>query len=167
MSTEEYKELRAETRGKFADLSDRPQTTAVSIACGIELLNKVLAKHDLQAVTEYEDYINENIKEEVLDNGDDVYSIVEQMLIMYNNLIQDDSRFVNYNAVQFGKLKDTGKIYIRTQLMIDALYKHCNDVKETDSKTLLNCRDFKKQAKKSGYIKKVNAKQIRIGKTDC
>ena len=165
MSAEEYKELRASIRDKFNDLSDRPQTTAISIACGIELLNKVLIKHSLQTVTGYENYIKENIKEEVLDNGEDVYSIVEQMLIMYNNLIQDDSKFVNDNAVQFGKLKDSGKIYIRTQLLIDALFKHCNDVKEIDSKTLLNCRDFKKQAKKAGYIKKVNAKQIRIGKT--
>ena len=165
MSAEEYKDLRATLRNKYSDLSDRPQTTAISIACGIELLNKVLVKLGLQTVTGYEDYIKENIKEEVLDNGEDVYSIVEQMLIMYNNLIQDDSKFINDNAIQFGKLQDTGKVYIRTQLMIDSLFKHCNDVKETDSKTLLNCRDFKKQAKKAGYIKKVNAKQMWIGRT--
>ena len=165
MSAEEYKDLRATLRDKFNDLSDRPQTTAISISCGIELLNKVLVKLGLQPVTGYENYIKENIKEEVLDNGEDVYSIVEQMLIMYNNLIQDDSKFINDNAIQFGKLQDTGKVYIRTQLMIDALFKHCNDVKETDSKTLLNCRDFKKQAKKAGYIKKVNAKQMWIGRT--
>ena len=67
MSAEEYKDLRATLRNKFNDLSDRPQTTAISIACGIELLNKVLIKHGLQLITGYENYIKENIKEEVLD----------------------------------------------------------------------------------------------------
>lgn len=163
MSVEEYKELRIELRDKFNDLDDRPQNTAISIASGIELLNKVLIKHGLQLITGYEDYIRINIKEEVLDNGEDVYSIVEQMLIMYENMLQNNSRLTDNDAIQFGKGKDAGKIFIRTQLVIDAIFKYCNDVKEIDSKTLLNCRDFKKQAKKAGYIKEVNAKQLRIG----
>ena len=49
--------------------------------------------------------------------------------------------------------------------MIDAIFKYVNDVREIDSKTLLNSRDFKKQAKKAGYIKESNSKQLRIGKT--
>ena len=47
--------------------------------------------------------------------------------------------------------------------MIDAIFKYCNEVKEIDTKTLLTSRDFKKQAKKAGYIKGVNTKQLRIG----
>ena len=50
--------------------------------------------------------------------------------------------------------------------MIDAIYKYVNDVREIDSKTLLNSRDFKKQAKKAGYIVKSNAWQTRVGATD-
>ena len=164
MPTEEYKSLRSELRREFK-LSDRPLNTAINIACGIELLNKVLIKHSLQPIGGYKQAIEKNIKEEVLDNGDDALSEVEKMLVMYNNMIQNGCQYVNDEAVKFGEFKDRGKVYIRTQLMIDAIFKYVNDVREIDSKTLLNSRDFKKQAKKAGYIKESNSKQLRIGKT--
>lgn len=164
MPVEEYKSLRSELRREFK-LSDRPLNTAINIACGIELLNKVLIKLDLQPIGDYIRAIEANIREEVLDNGEDALSEVEKMLVTYNNIIQNGSNFVNEEAVKFGEYKDRGKVYIRTQLMIDAIFKYTNDVREIDSKTLLNSRDFKKQAKKAGYIKETNAKQIRIGKT--
>lgn len=164
LSIEEYKELRILLRDKFKDLSDRPQNTAISIACGIELLNKVLIKNCINPITNYTECIKNNIHEEILENGEDAYSIVEQMLIMYNNMIQNNNHFVDDDAVQFAKDgKDFGKLFIRTQLMIDAIFKYCNEVKEIDTKTLLTSRDFKKQAKKAGYIKGVNTKQLRIG----
>ena len=164
LPVEEYKSLRAELRRTFK-LSDRPLNTAINIACGIELLNKVLIKHSLQPIGGYKQAIEKNIKEEVLDNGDDALSEVEKMLVMYNNMIQNSCQYVNDEAVKFGEFKDRGKVYIRTQLMIDAIFKYVNDVREIDSKTLLNSRDFKKQAKKAGYIKESNSKQLRIGKT--
>ena len=164
LPVEEYKSLRSELRIVFRKLSDRPQNTAINIATGIELLNKVLIKADLQPIGDYYKAIEQNICEEVLDNGEDAYSEVEKMLIMYNNMIQNNNHFVDDEAVQFGKSgNDFGKLYIRTQLMIDAIFKYCNEVKEIDTKTLLTSRDFKKQAKKSGYIKSVNCKQLRIG----
>ena len=167
LPVEEYKSLRAELRRTFK-LSDRPLNTAINIACGIELLNKVLIKHDLQPIGEYKQAIEKNINEEVLDNGEDAYSEVEKMLVMYNDMVQNDNQFVDKDAVQFGskRTRNEGKIYIRTQLMIDAIYKYVNDVREIDSKTLLNSRDFKKQAKKAGYIVKSNAWQTRVGATD-
>lgn len=167
LPVEEYKSLRAELRRTFK-LSDRPLNTAINIACGIELLNKVLIKHDLQPIGEYKQAIEKNINEEVLDNGEDAYSEVEKMLVMYNDMVQNDNQFVDKDAVQFGskRTRNEGKIYIRTQLMIDAIYKYVNDVREIDSKTLLNSRDFKKQAKKAGYIVKPNAWQTRVGTTN-
>ena len=164
MPVEEYKSLRAELRREFK-LSDRPLNTAINIACGVELLNKVLIKLDLQPIGDYIRAIEANIREEVLDNGEDALSEVEKMLVMYNNMIQNGCQYVNDEAVKFGEFKDRGKVYIRTQLMIDAIFKYVNDVREIDSKTLLNSRDFKKQAKKAGYIKESNSKQLRIGKT--
>ena len=164
MPVEEYKSLRSELRREFK-LSDRPLNTAINIACGIELLNKVLIKLDLQPIGDYIRAIEANIREEVLDNGEDALSEVEKMLVMYNNMIQNGCQYVNDEAVKFGEFKDRGKVYIRTQLMIDAIFKYVNDVREIDSKTLLNSRDFKKQAKKAGYIKESNSKQLRIGKT--
>ena len=164
MPVEEYKSLRSELRREFK-LSDRPLNTAINIACGIELLNKVLIKLDLQPIGDYIRAIEANIREEVLDNGEDALSEVEKMLVMYNNMIQNGCQYVNDEAVKFGEFKDRGKVYIRTQLMIDAIFKYVNDVREIDSKTLLNSRDFKKQARKAGYIKESNSKQLRIGKT--
>lgn len=164
LPVEEYKSLRYELRQVFKNLKDRPQNTAINIATGIELLNKILIKVDLKPIGNYYSSIEANIRDEVLDNGEDAYSEVEKMLIMYNNMIQNNNHFVDNEAVQFGKGgNDFGKLYIRTQLMIDAIFKYCNEVKEIDTKTLLTSRDFKKQAKKSGYIKGVNTKQLRIG----
>lgn len=164
LPVEEYKSLRYELRQVFKNLKDRPQNTAINIATGIELLNKVLIKADLKPIGNYYSSIEANIRDEVLDNGEDAYSEVEKMLIMYNNMIQNNNHFVDNEAVQFSKGgNDFGKLYIRTQLMIDAIFKYCNEVKEIDTKTLLTSRDFKKQAKKSGYIKGVNTKQLRIG----
>lgn len=164
LPVEEYKSLRYELRQVFKNLKDRPQNTAINIATGIELLNKVLIKADLKPIGNYYSSIEANIRDEVLDNGEDAYSEVEKMLIMYNNMIQNNNHFVDDDAVQFAKDgKDFGKLFIRTQLMIDAIFKYCNEVKEIDTKTLLTSRDFKKQAKKAGYIKGVNTKQLRIG----
>jgi 5S rRNA maturation endonuclease (ribonuclease M5) len=163
LPVEEYKSLRTNLRRTFK-LNDRPLNTAINIACGIELLNKVLIKTGLQPIGNYTNLIEANIRDEVLDNGEDAYSEVEKMLIMYNNMIQNNNHFVDDDAVQFAKDgKDFGKLFIRTQLMIDAIFKYCNEVKEIDTKTLLTSRDFKKQAKKAGYIKGVNTKQLRIG----
>ena len=163
LPVEEYKLLRSDLRKIFRNLKDRPQNTAINIACGIELLNKVLVKYNLNPICDYFKYIEANIKDEVLDNGEDAYSEVEKMLVMYNNMIQNNNNFVNNDAIKYGEYKEKGKIFIRTQLMIDAIFKYCNDIKEVDSKTLLTSRDFKKQANKAGYIKGVNCKQLRIG----
>ena len=162
LSVEEYMSLRSQLREKFS-LRDRPLNTAINISCGIELLNKVLIKNEVKPIGNYYKSIQANIQEEVLDNGEDAYSEVEKMLIIYNNMIQNNSQFVKNDAVQYGKGRDNGKIFIRTQLIIDAIFKYVNDVREIDSKTLLTSRDFKKQAKKAGYIKSVNSKQLRIG----
>ncbi|NFH81790.1 DNA primase, partial [Clostridium botulinum] len=77
---EEYKNLRVELREIF-HLKDRPLNTAVNISCGIELLNKVLLKYDLEPVQDYYRHIEQNIREEVLEGGEDTRSVIEQMLV--------------------------------------------------------------------------------------
>lgn len=160
LPVDEYKTLRTELRGKF-NLKDRPLNTAVNIACGIELLNKVLIKQGLEPVGDYHKYIEQNIREEVLDGGEDTNSVVEQMLCLYNDMIQDNSFYCNENAIKF----DYGKVFIRTQLVIDAIHKYIKDYQSADL-VPLKIKDFKKQAKKAGYIVKSNAKQIRINIQD-
>lgn len=157
---DEYRNLRAELREIF-HLTDRPLNTAVNISCGIELLNKVLLKYGLEPVQEYYRNIEQNIREEVLDNGEDTRSVIEQMLTLYNDMLQDNIIYCNPNAIKF----DYGKVYIRTQLIIDAIHRYIKDYQSADL-IPLKIKDFKKQSKKSGYILKNNAKQFRINTSD-
>lgn len=163
MPVEEYKNLRITLRELFT-LKDRPLNTAINIATGIELLNKVLINANLEPIVDYCSEIQTNIQEEVLDNEDDACSEVEKMILIYNDMLQDNNRFVNDETIQKGKhFSNFGKLYIRTQLMLQSIYKACNDTKEIDSKTLLKSKDFKKQAEKAGYLKVQRATQIKIG----
>ncbi len=157
MTTEEYKGLRNELIEGFS-LKNRTLNTAVNVATGIEMLNKVLKKFDLQPIgLDYLRQIENNMRDEVLDGGDDAKSTVEQMLCLYNDLLQDRIVYCNSEAIQY---RDK-KVYIRTQMIIDSLFKYAKDYQSTDI-SLLKAKDFKKQAKKAGYIAKVNARQIRI-----
>ncbi|NFI57004.1 DNA primase [Clostridium botulinum] len=163
---EEYKNLRSELREIF-HLKDRPLNTAVNISCGIELLNKVLLKYDLEPVQDYYKYIEQNIREEVLEGGEDTRSVIEQMLVLYNEMLQDNIYFCNRNAIKKGEIKtgDYGKVYVRTQLVIDAIHRYIKDYQSADL-VPLKIRDFKKQAKKAGYIIKNNSRQFRIDTAD-
>ncbi len=166
LPVEEYSNLRSELREIF-HLKDRPLNTAVNISCGIELLNKVLLKYDLEPVQDYYKYIEQNIREEVLEGGEDTRSVIEQMLVLYNEMLQDNIYFCNRNAIKKGEIKtgDYGKVYVRTQLVIDAIHRYIKEYQSADL-VPLKIRDFKKQAKKAGYIIKNNAKQIRIDTAD-
>lgn len=163
LPVEEYKFLRVDLRKVFK-LKDRPLNTAVNIACGIELLNKVLIKHDLLPIADHFKFIEENIREDVLDGGEDAKSTVEQMLVLYNNMMQNNSIYCNSDAIKYGNFAtgDKDKIYIRTQLIIDAIFKYIKEYDSVDIKPIRE-KDFKKQAKKAGYIIKASAKQKRIG----
>lgn len=160
LPVDEYKSLRSGLREIFS-LKDRVLNTAVNIACGIELLNKVLLNHGLQPIEDYYNHIEQNLRDEVLEGGEDARSIIEQMLSLYNEMLQDNSFYCNQNAIKF----DYGKVYIRTQLMIDAIHRYIKDYQSADL-VPLKIRDFKKQAKKAGYIIKNNAKQFRINTSD-
>lgn len=156
---DEYKQLRISLRDKF-NLKDRPLNTAVNISCGIELLNKVLIKQGLQPVEEYCQSIEANIREEILSNNDDTDSTIEQMITLFNDILQDNNYLMARNAVKLEK----GKIYIRSQILVDTLFKYQRDYQSIDI-NMVKIKDFKKQAKKSGYILKANAKQIRDKET--
>lgn len=152
---EEYKNLRISLRDKF-NLKDRPLNTAINIACGIELLNKVLIKHGLQPLEDYHGAIEQNIFDEVLNGRDDTENVVEQMIILFNDILQDSNYMSAYKAVKTEK----GKTYIRSQILVDTLFKYNRDYQSIDI-NIVKIKDFKKQAKKAGYIVKTNSKQFR------
>ncbi|MBY6915392.1 CHC2 zinc finger domain-containing protein [Clostridium botulinum] len=166
LPVEEYRNLRSELREIF-HLKDRPLNTAVNISCGIELFNRVLLKYGLEPVQDYYKYIEQNIREEVLEGGEDTRSVIEQMLVLYNEMLQDNIYFCNRNAIKKGEIKtgDYGKVYVRTQLVIDAIHRYIKEYQSADL-VPLKIRDFKKQAKKAGYIIKNNSRQFRIDTAD-
>lgn len=151
---EEYKQLRICLRDKFT-LKDRPLNTAINISCGIELLNKVLIKQGLQPVEDYHSAIEQNIRDEVLSNGDDTDSTIEQMITLFNDILQDSNYVSAFKAVRTEKKRT----FIRSQILVDTLFKYQRDYQSVDI-NMVKIKDFRKQAKKSGYLLNVNEKQF-------
>lgn len=158
ITTEEYKELFQKQKEKFkGKFKDRPLVTAANISTGIELFNKLLTQHNIKVIENYEEYIYSNIKEEVLNSGERVNSVVENMIIEFNQIIED-GRATDYKNV----IRDeaTG-LYIRTSEMINQIVNFAKTVGSVEF-TPLKLRDFRKQATKAGYILKTNKKQLKV-----
>ncbi|EES48987.1 CHC2 zinc finger domain-containing protein [Clostridium botulinum] len=157
LSVEQYKDIRQESESKFNNLSNRALTTAVNISCGIEIFNVLLERHGLKKIENYERHIFQNIKEEVLDGGSDTKSTIEQMLTLYNNMIEDGRAYDSKNVVI-----DRGDgLFIRTSEMINQIHMFVNQVGSAEV-VPLKLNDFKKQSKKSGYLLKSSSKVIKI-----
>ena len=155
MPVEEYEFIRKNLLIKFSELKDRTLTTALNIGCGIEIFNILMERYGLEKIENYEDFIIQNIKEEILEGSADVKTTVEQMLILYSDMIENNK--VSNPMIE---LKDEN-VYIRTSKMIDEIFKFIKDYGSADV-IPLKLKDFRKQAVKSGYIKKINAKQTRF-----
>lgn len=150
---EEYKEIRKSKRDKF-NVNDRVLNTAINISAGLEIYNKLLTSIGLESLVlqDYEKYIEANLKEEVLDGGEETKSIVEQMLLLFDEMVADNRvpyasdvvrRYRKNNA-------DTDYLLIRTSEMINQIHTFCKQVGSAEL-IPLKLRDFNKQAKKSRY----------------
>lgn len=155
LSVDEYKEMRKAAKQSIKGLNNRPLNTAVNICCGIEIFNLLLKKHNLKTITKYEDYVVENIETEILENGNEAHSTVEQMLILYNDLIEDERALHPDDVV---KCRGDG-LFIKTSEMINQIKEHVNRVGAEIIP--LGLRDFKKQAVKSGYLEGISNKVLR------
>jgi hypothetical protein len=157
MSIDQYRDIRKTKRECFKMLKERPLDTAINIAAGIEIFNILLERYGLKKITNYEEYIYKNIKEEILDNGNETKSIVEQMIILYDTMIQDNKAVDVKNVI-----RETGEgLYIRTSEMINQIFLFCKQYESADL-IPLKLKDFKKQAQKAGYIVKPSSKGIKI-----
>ncbi|MDS0525477.1 CHC2 zinc finger domain-containing protein [Clostridium sp. SHJSY1] len=159
MTVEEYKSIREKVGQSFSGLNNRPLTTAINIASGIEIFNVLLEQKGLgnKKLIGYEKLIQANIKDEILDGGEDTKSIIEQMIVLYNNMIEDGRAHGFENVVMERK----EGLFIRTTEMINQIHMF---VKTVGSAELipLKAKDFKKQATKAGYLIKASAKQIKL-----
>lgn len=146
LSVEEYAKMREIANAKIKELSNRTLTTAINIHCGMQIINKVAEELGEKEIKGFEEHLVDNIKNEVLEGAEEVNSVVEKMLITFNQMIEDsrvaypDSVFIEKNL----------RTYIKTSEMINLIYEHTQrfgaDI------IPLKLKDFKKQAKKAGYL---------------
>lgn len=164
MGVEEYAIIREKVEANIKGLSNRPLNTAINIAAGIEIFNLLLTKHGINKFEGYESYIVKNIKEEVLEGGEETKSTVERMLLLYNQMLEDGRT----GLTEVIKKQGDG-LYIKTSEMINEIFDFIN---KTGSAEVipLKLKDFKKQAMKAGYligtgptskVIKVNGKSVR------
>ncbi|WP_035294626.1 CHC2 zinc finger domain-containing protein [Clostridium sp. KNHs214] len=153
---EEYEQLREKAKEDTKVLKNRTQNTAINASCGMRILNKLLEKHGLSQLTDFDDYITQNIKVEVLEDTENVRSLVERMLILFNDMI-NDGRAIGWEDV----IKNRGDgLFIKTSEMINKIHEHV--IRVGADLIPLNYNDFKKQAKKAGYMVKASGKVIKI-----
>ncbi len=157
LKPEEYKAIRNSKRSSFKNLKERALDTAISIAAGIEIFNILLENFNLKKIENYEEFIYKNIKEEILENEEDTRSTVENMLVLYNDIIENGRIFKAKDIV-----KNTGEgLFIRTSEMINEIFKFVKDYGSAEV-VPLKLRDFKKQAAKAGYLLKQSGKVFKI-----
>ena len=131
----------------FTPLKDRPLNTAVNICCGIEIFNKLLAANGIKTYDNYKEMVIINITDEILEGGQETHSVVEQMLLLFNDMVQDGRA----GEVEDYVIESKGKLYIRTTEMLNQIYIY---IKYNNSADIvpLTLKDFKKQATKAGYV---------------
>lgn len=164
MSVEDYALIREKVEVNIKGLNNRPLNTAINIAAGIEIFNLLLAKHKINQFEGYESYIVKNIKEEVLEGGEETKSTVERMLVLYNQMLEDGRA----GSTEVVKKQGDG-LYIKTSEMINEIFDFINKTGSAEV-VPLKLKDFKKQAMKAGYligtgptskVIKVNGKSVR------
>lgn len=154
LTVEQYIEIRNNAKQYIKDLKDRPLCTALNICCGIEVFNILLKQYQIDPIEGYHDYIYRNIKEEILQGGTETHSVVENLLILYNEMIEDHRAF-NWDEVVRKKGDNSNHIYIKTSEMLNQINEYLKRVGNTDI-TPLGLKDFRTQAKKSGYLEKTS-----------
>ncbi|AZV58846.1 CHC2 zinc finger domain-containing protein [Clostridium sp. AWRP] len=162
MSVEEYKNIREAESDKIKGIKDRPRNTAVNICTGIDILNVLLSKHDLQEIENYNNTVATNIKNEILDDMDDSLSEIEKILSLYDQII-GDGRIIDENIKRAVQRKD-GNLYIRTSEMYNQIFSYMRDIGNKQS--LMELKDFKKQTKMAGYLLKPSERQIKVDKVN-
>lgn len=156
MSVEDYKAIRNELSNKFT-FKERIQNTALNIACGIEIFNKLLEEHGLKKITDYEKFISANINNEVLSDTGEVKTTVEQMLTLFDEMIINGRVIEPQNII----IERGDGLFIKTNEMIDCIFKFIKDYGSAEV-VPIKASDFKKQAEKAGYLIKKSAKVLPV-----
>lgn len=147
LNIEDYKAIRNNI--EITEIDNRVKNSCINICAGIEIFNRVLVKYGLPKIENFVEPIVENLKAEVLEDREEVSSVVENLIKKFNELLEDD-KVINPDRVIQDK-KDETEIYIKTNLMLDEIRMYVKNTNNNDI-IVLSDKDFKKQAKKAGYI---------------
>lgn len=156
LSSEDYQAIRANVAIGIDKMKDRPLNTCINICSGIEILNLLLEKLNLNKICNYTEYVVNNIKEEVLGNREEALSQVEEMLKKYNSMIEDGRARDVENVIQ---CREEG-LFIKSSEMLNQISEYLRSV--NSSWIPLDLNDFRKQAMKAGYLTGKGDKSIYI-----
>ena len=155
---EGFKEIR-EKAEKYADFKDRPKNTFVNTVHGLNIFYWVFKRFgmDLPDIEVAIKAIAENIKENVLQGGEETKTQVEMMLELIDEALSNGC-INKYNMrVDFDKLE----VYIHLPTIYPKLTKYVRDFNR--DVPVLSKSDFVKQLKKSKYLKNQNVGPARLG----
>lgn len=156
LSVEEYEKIRKDVVTRIKGLKDRPLNTTINICSGIEILNKVFTSFGIEKVENYENLVVKNIINEIVDNQNAAGTEVEEILMFFNEMLEDDRVFRVNDIVRV--IDKT--VCIRTNEMFNQILEHIKRIGL--KKQILEVKDFKKQAKLAGYILKLSARVLRV-----
>ena len=156
LNEKDYKYIRDSIGTEVKGLKNRPLNTCINICSGVEIFNILLKKLNVRQITNYIKCITRNIEEEVLEDREEALSQVETMLMKYNSMIEDGRA---RNADDVIRNVDEN-LFIKSSEMLNQLNEY---VKSINSIWVpLDLKDFRKQAKKAGYITGFGDKPINI-----
>lgn len=157
LDIEDYKKIRGFIEMDIKGLKNRPLTTCINVCSGIEIFNILLKKLDVRQITNYIKCITRNIEEEVLEDREEAMSQVETMLVKYNSMIEDGRARDIATVI---RQKGDG-LFIKSSEMLNQLSEYVRSV--NSSWVPLDLKDFRKQAKKAGYLTGFGNKSICVG----
>lgn len=161
LPVEEYKDIRKEVASKIKGLKDRPLNTAINICTGIEVLNKIFVDFGIEKVKDYESLVAKNIFDEIVDTQNAVGTEVEEILILFNQMIEDGRVTEPHGII---RTDTSNEVKIRTNEMFNQIYEH---IKKLGLKNrILEVKDFRKQAKLAGYILKLSGGKFSVNNKD-
>jgi len=156
LDTKDYKVIRELEAFDIKRLKNRPLVTCINVCSGIKIFNLLLKKLDIGQILNYTELITKNIEEEVLEDREEALSQVETMLTKYNSMIEDGRAREVGEVIQ----RRDGGLFIKTSEMLNQISEYVRSVNSTWIP--LELKDFRKQAKKSGYITGFGDKSIRM-----
>lgn len=169
MDNKEYQVLR-ELYKESTTLKDRLANTFINTCVGMHIINDVLVSLGSKELNKnYMKIIEDTIKANVMEDGEDIKADYEEMLLKINELMEIDPD-IRSNKELFIIDAASNKSYLRINHLLDKLSKHIKDYGLNFR--LLSKNDFIKRCEMARYItnkskqKKVDGNTVRFAEFD-